>query len=63
MKREQPIPDPTDTVKALCKDENQFSNFERVFRDVMAVSKAEILKREAREKKSNAKARAKKKKD
>jgi hypothetical protein len=44
-----------------CNAENQFSNFERVFRSVMSVPKAEVLKREANEKYRNARKRAKKK--
>lgn len=62
MKREQPIPEPTEELKAQCDAENQFSNFERVFRKVMSVPKAEVLKREAKEKHRNARKRAKKKK-
>jgi len=42
--------------------DNQFNNFERVFRSVMSVPKAEVLKREAKEKHRNARKRAKKKK-
>jgi hypothetical protein len=56
------IPEPTEELKARCKADNQFSNFERVFRSVMSVPKAEVLKREAKEMHRNARARAKKKK-
>jgi hypothetical protein len=62
VKREQPIPKPTEELKAQCDAENQFSNFKRVFRKVMSVPKAEVLKREAKEKHRNARKRAKKKK-
>ena len=57
----QPIPEPTEELKARCNAENQFSNFDRVFRAVMSVPKAEILKREARELHRNTRKRAKKK--
>ncbi|MFZ1072187.1 MAG: hypothetical protein WAO21_02010 [Verrucomicrobiia bacterium] len=59
--KEKPIPEPTEELKAQCNAENQFSNFDRVFRTVMSVPKAEILKREARELHRNAQKRAKKK--
>ena len=52
----------TEEIAAKCDAENQFSNFERVFRKVMSVPKAEVLKREAKEKHRNARKRAKKKK-
>ncbi len=61
MKREQPIPQPTDELKAMCDAENQFENFERVFGKVMSVPKAEVLKQEKRELNRNARKRAKKK--
>ena len=57
--KEKPIPEPTEELKAQCNAENQFSNFDRVFRTVMSVPKAEILKREARELHRNAQKRAK----
>ena len=60
--KDRPIPPPTDELKAKCDAENQFRNFERVFRSVMSVSKAEVLKREAKEKHRNARKRAKKQK-
>lgn len=56
------IPEPTEELKAQCNAENQFSNFEGVFRSVMAVPKAEVLKREAKEKRRNARKRSRKKK-
>lgn len=62
MKREQPIPEPSEELKAQCNAEDQFSNFERVFRKVMSVPKTEVLKREAKEKHRNARKRARKKK-
>jgi hypothetical protein len=61
MKREQPIPPPTEELKAKCDAEDQFSNFERVFRKVMSVPKSEVLKQEKRELHRNARKRAKKK--
>ena len=61
MKREQPIPQPTEELKAKCDANNQFSNFDRLFRRVMSVPKSEVLKREAKEKHRNARKRAKKK--
>ena len=60
--KEKPIPEPTEKLKALCNADNQFSNFERVFRSVMAVPKAEVLKQEKKELYRNARARARKKK-
>jgi len=59
MKREQPIPEPTAELKAKCDAENQFDNFDRVFRKVMSVPKAEVLKQEKRELRKNARKRAK----
>lgn len=60
--KEKPIPKPTEELKARCNADNQFSNFERVFRKVMSVPKAEVLKREAKEKHRNARKRASNKK-
>ena len=57
-----PIPPLTEELKAKCDAENQFSNFERVFRSVMSVPKAEVLKREAKERHRNARKRERKKK-
>lgn len=62
MKREQPISEPTEELKAKCDAENQFSNFERVFRSVMAVPKTKVLKQEKKELHRNAMARGRKKK-
>lgn len=59
--KEKPIPEPTEELKAQCNADDQFSNFARAFRTVMAVPKAEILKREAQELHRNARTRAKKK--
>jgi hypothetical protein len=59
--KQKPIPEPTEELKAKCDAENQFSNFDHAFRTVMAVPKAEILKRETRELHRNARKRAKKK--
>jgi hypothetical protein len=61
VKSEKPIPEPTKELKAQCNADSQFSNFERVFRSVMSVPKAEVLKREAKEKHRNARKRARKK--
>ena len=60
--RQTPIPEPTEELKAKCDAENQFSNFDRAFRAVMSVPKAEVLKREAKELHRNKRKRAKKKK-
>jgi hypothetical protein len=60
--KEKPIPEMTAELKAQCNADNQFGNFERVFRKVMSVPKAEVLKREAKEKHRNARTRARKKK-
>lgn len=60
--KQKPIPEPTQELKAQCDADNQFSNFDRAFRKVMSVPKAEVLKREARELHRNARKRAKKKK-
>ena len=62
MRSEKPIPKPTEELKALCNADNQFSNFERVFRSAMSVSKEEVMKREKKEKHRNIKARARVKK-
>ena len=63
MKREQPIPQPTEELKAKCDADNQFSNFDRLFRRVMSVPKSEVLKREEKEKHRNARKRARKKRN
>jgi hypothetical protein len=60
--KERPIPRPSEELKAQCNAENQFGNFERVFRKVMSVPKAEVLKREKKELHRNARKRARKKK-
>jgi hypothetical protein len=61
MRPEKPIPAPTEELKAQCDADNQFSNFQRVFRSVISVPKKTLLKREAKEKHRNARKRAKKK--
>jgi hypothetical protein len=60
--KEKPIPQASEELTAQCNAENQFSNFGRVFRKAMSVPKAEVLKREAKEKHRNARKRARKKK-
>lgn len=60
---ERPIPAPTEDLRKLCNAENQFSNFEHVFHKAMSVSKAEVLKREAKEMRRNARKRARKKRN
>jgi hypothetical protein len=60
--KNKPIPHPTDELNAKCDANNQFSNFERVFRSVMAVPKTEVLKQEKKELHRNARKRARKKK-
>lgn len=59
--KHKPIPKPTKELIAQCDADNQFSNFDRVFRKVMSVPKAEVLKQEKKELHRNARARAKKK--
>lgn len=61
--RDKPIPEPTEELKSKCDVENQFSNFSRVLRAVVAVPKEQVLKLEAKEKHRNARKRAKKKRD
>jgi hypothetical protein len=56
------IPKPTKELIALCNAENQFDNFQQVFRKVMSVPKAEVLKQEKKELHRNARKRARKKK-
>jgi len=62
MKREQPIPQPTEGLKAKYLADNQFSKFAWLFRAVMAVPKSEVPEREAKEKHRNARVRARKQK-
>jgi len=59
---ERQIPEPTEALKSLCNAENQFSNFEQVFRKVLSVPKAEVIKRETKERRRTARKRAKKQK-
>ena len=59
MKSEKPIPEPTEELKAQCDADNQFSNFERVFRSVMSVPKEEVLEQEAHDLRLKALKRAK----
>jgi hypothetical protein len=61
--KDKPIPQPTEELKAKCDAENQFSNFDRAFRTVKSVPKSEVLKREAKELRRDARKRAKRKKD
>jgi hypothetical protein len=49
MKARQ-IPKPTEELKAKCNADDQFSRFDRVFRAVIAVPKAAMLKEEAKQK-------------
>jgi hypothetical protein len=60
--KDKSIPEPSDELKAQCNAENQFSNFERVFRSAMSITKTEVLNWEAKEKHRNARKRARKKK-
>jgi hypothetical protein len=62
MRKEKPIPAPTEELNRQCNADNQLSNFERVFRSVIAVPKAEVLRRETKERHRNAQKRARKKK-
>jgi len=60
--KDKPIPKPTPELIAQCDADNQFGNFERVFRSVMSVPKAEVLKRETKDLHRNKRKRARKKK-
>lgn len=60
--KEKPIPPLPEELKAQCDADNQFRNFERVFRKAMSVPKTEVLRREATEKHRNARKRARAKK-
>lgn len=60
--KDKPIPEPSEELKAQCNADDQLGNFERVFRSVMSVPKAEVLKREKKELHRNARKRARKKK-
>lgn len=48
--KQKPIPEPSEDLKAKCNRENQFSNLDRVFRSVISVPKADVLKVEEEEK-------------
>jgi hypothetical protein len=58
--KQKPIPKPTEGLKERCDADNQFSNFDRLFRKVMSVPKAEVLKQEKQEIHRNARKRARK---
>jgi hypothetical protein len=47
-------------LAARCDGPNQFENFDRAFRKTLTVSKAALLKEEARLKRASARKRAKK---
>ncbi|MGB9486922.1 MAG: hypothetical protein WCD04_12530 [Terriglobia bacterium] len=49
----KPIPEPTEELKAQCNADNQFSNFDHLFRSVLSVPKVTVLKEEAKEKRRN----------
>jgi hypothetical protein len=53
---------PSEELNAQCNGDDQFGNFERVFRSVISVPKSEVLKREAKAMHRNARKRAKNKK-
>jgi hypothetical protein len=48
-------------LNARCDGPNQFENFDRAFRKTLTVSKADLLKEEARLKRARARKRAKRK--
>ena len=48
--KQKPIPEPSEELKAKCDAKDQFSNLDRLFRSVISVPKADILKAEAKEK-------------
>ena len=56
--KDKPIAPPTNKLKAKCDADNQFSNFDRLFRAVISVPKATVEAEEKRQK--NRKARRKK---
>ena len=62
MRSEKPIPKPTEKLKELCNADNQFSNFDRMFRTIISVPKSEILRLKAKEKHRNLRARERAKK-
>lgn len=45
--KQKPIPEPTEELKSKCDAENQFSNLDRLFRAVISVPKADMLKADA----------------
>lgn len=48
--KQKPIPKPTEELKAKCDAKNQFSNLDRLFRSVISVPKADVLKVDKQEK-------------
>jgi hypothetical protein len=54
LRKQKPIPEPTEELKAKCDAENQLSNLDRLFRSVIAAPKADVLKAEAEEKQKKA---------
>jgi hypothetical protein len=44
----------TDKLKAQCNAENQFDRFDNLFRKVISVPKADVLRAEAKEKRRKA---------
>ncbi len=44
----------TDNLKAQCNAENQFDRFDSLFRKVISVPKADVLRAEAKEKRRKA---------
>ena len=55
--KQKPIPEPTEELKSKCDREKQFSNLDRLFRSVISVPKADVLKAEAEEKQQKARKR------
>lgn len=60
MKNEPTQAETIADLNARCERPNQFDNFDRGVRASLSVSKEAVLKAEAREKRANAKKRAKK---
>jgi hypothetical protein len=57
--KDRSIPEPTKELKAKCDADNQFERFDRTFRSVISVSKADMLKAEAKQKRRRKKAKRK----
>jgi hypothetical protein len=59
MKNEPTQAETIAAIAARCDGPNQFDNFDRAFRHSLTIPKAALLKKEAKQKKSRARKRAK----